>query len=42
MKYTILIYDLITYSPMENVLVLLCQKFGVSKMVALIILTFII
>jgi len=41
-KYSILIYDLITYSPIENIIGLVCGKFGVSKMVALIIIAFII
>ena len=41
-KYTILIYDLITYSPIENVILLLCGKFGISKIVALMILAFLL
>jgi hypothetical protein len=41
-KYTILIYDMITYSPIENVIMLLCGKFGISKLVALVILAFLL
>ena len=41
-KYAIIIYDLITYSPIENLITLLGCKFGLSKMVILIILAFVI
>ena len=41
-KYAIIIYDLITYSPIENVITLLCCKMGLSKMAVLIILAFLI
>ena len=41
-KYAVLIYDLITYSPIENILLLLCGKFGISKTVALIIIAFLL
>ena len=41
-KYAVLIYDMITYSPIENITMLLCSKFGVSKIVALMILAFIL
>ena len=41
-KYTIIIYDLITYSPIENIITLLCCKMGLSKMAVLIILAFIV
>jgi hypothetical protein len=41
-RYAVLIYDMITYSPIENVLLLLCQKFGISKLVALMILAFLL
>ena len=41
-KYAIIIYDLITYSPIENIITLLGCKFGLSKMTILIILAFLI
>lgn len=37
-----MIYDLITYSPIENVITLLCCKFGLSKVIVLLILAFLI
>jgi hypothetical protein len=41
-KYAVLIYDMITYSPIENIILLLCSKFGVSKIIALMILAFVL
>ena len=41
-KYTILIYDLITYSPIENIILILYSKFGINKIIALTILAFIL
>jgi hypothetical protein len=41
-KYAVLIYDMITYSPIENITMLLCSKFGISKIVALMILAFLL
>ena len=41
-KYTILIYELITYSPLDSVITILCGKLGLSKAVILIILAFIL
>jgi len=41
-KYTILLYDIITYSPIEDIIGLLCGKFGLSKILALVIIAFVI
>jgi len=41
-RYAVLIYDLITYSPIENIILLLCGKFGIDKVVAVIILAFLL
>ncbi len=41
-KYTILLYDIITYSPIEDIISLLCGKFGLSKILALVIIAFVI
>ena len=41
-RYAVLIYDLITYSPIENIILLLCGKFGIDKAVAVIILAFLL
>ena len=41
-KYAIIIYDLITYSPIENIISILGCKFGLSKIVVLIILAFLL
>ena len=41
-RYAILIYDMITFSPIENVILLLCGKFGINTSVAILILAFII
>ena len=41
-RYAVLIYDIITYSPIENVILLLCGKFGINTSVAILILAFII
>ena len=41
-RYAILIYDMITFSPIENVILLLCGKFGINTSVAVLILAFII
>jgi len=37
-KYGILIYDLITYSPIENAIILICGKFCLNKIIVLIII----
>ena len=41
-KYTILLYDIITYSPIEDIIGLLCGKFGLSKILALVIIAFVV
>jgi hypothetical protein len=41
-KYAIMIYDLVTYSPIENIITLLGCKFGLSKTAILIILAFLL
>ena len=41
-KYTILIYDLITYSPIEHIMLILCGKFGISKAIVLLIIAFLL
>ena len=41
-KYAIIIYDLITYSPIENLITLLFCKMGLSKTAILIILAFLL
>ena len=41
-RYAVLIYDLITYSPIENIILLLCGKFDIDKVVAVIILAFLL
>jgi hypothetical protein len=41
-KYTILIYDLISYSPIEHIMLILCGKFGISKTIVLLIIAFIL
>ena len=41
-KYTILIYELITYSPLDSIISILCGKLGLSKAIVLIILAFIL
>ena len=41
-KYSIMIYDLVTYSPMETVIQFLCFKLGLSKTIVLLIVSFVI
>jgi hypothetical protein len=41
-KYSLLIYDLLTYSPMDTIIQILTAKFGLSKLIVLIIVGFLL
>ena len=41
-KYSLLIYDLLTYSPMDSIIQILTTKFGLSKIIVLIIVSFLL
>ena len=41
-RYALILYDVVTYSPIENIIMLLFSKLGVSKSLALIIMAFLI